>query len=289
MPWEFPEYPGNWKDLKSWILRRDTYTCQNCGAQGVELHIHHIIPLSKGGSNDPGNLITLCRECHEAVHPHMRTARLAREGRKVRRKWVKPAEWQRPSRPTEPVVAFVLFWLSILAGLISLVVAMFQAILGNPETAGSTASGGLGFLFWAAIFFAYTVHKYVKIEKFDTKSYRQVGFQTSYNNYSTQGNQQPRRKQRGMNGSKSSIPYRGKPRGMHPQRIQIGAQVTIKDQGRELVETVKVVSPEKANLAKGWISSESPVGKHLIGKCTGEEIVVDAPSGRITYTIVRIE
>ncbi len=64
------------------ILRRDNYTCQNCGAphmmineHGIKipvsdgmLQVHHIIPRAKGGSDNPKNLITWCKECHDAYH-----------------------------------------------------------------------------------------------------------------------------------------------------------------------------------------------------------------------------
>lgn len=41
--------------------------CVNCGnTEGVEMH--HIVPLSMGGSNQKGNLVYLCRECHYKAH-----------------------------------------------------------------------------------------------------------------------------------------------------------------------------------------------------------------------------
>jgi len=38
-----------------------------CGAVR-DLEVHHIIPVSEGGASCPGNLVTLCRDCHCAVH-----------------------------------------------------------------------------------------------------------------------------------------------------------------------------------------------------------------------------
>ena len=57
------------------VYRRDDYTCQQCGAKGgphgdVELHAHHIVPKSQGGSHSLNNLTTLCYSCHNAVHDH---------------------------------------------------------------------------------------------------------------------------------------------------------------------------------------------------------------------------
>ncbi|MCC6935559.1 MAG: HNH endonuclease [Thermomicrobiales bacterium] len=65
-------YPDDWDDRRRAVYRRDGYRCVNCGATDVELHAHHIVPLSVGGSNNTSNIVTLCRACHESLHPHMR-------------------------------------------------------------------------------------------------------------------------------------------------------------------------------------------------------------------------
>lgn len=48
------------------ILRRDGFTCQYCGKKPpeVSLEVDHIVPRSKGGSDDDGNLITACFDCN---------------------------------------------------------------------------------------------------------------------------------------------------------------------------------------------------------------------------------
>lgn len=48
------------------VLKRDNFTCQYCGAhgEGVVLEVDHIIPISKGGTSDMGNLITACFDCN---------------------------------------------------------------------------------------------------------------------------------------------------------------------------------------------------------------------------------
>ena len=48
-------------------MRRDGFRCQLCGAtqaDGVKLHVDHIIPISKGGTSDIDNLRTLCERCN---------------------------------------------------------------------------------------------------------------------------------------------------------------------------------------------------------------------------------
>ena len=30
--------------------------------------VHHIVPLSEGGTHDESNLMSLCRSCHEKIH-----------------------------------------------------------------------------------------------------------------------------------------------------------------------------------------------------------------------------
>jgi hypothetical protein len=48
------------------ILKRDGFTCQYCGRKPPvdELVIDHIQPKSKGGDNNPGNLLTACQKCN---------------------------------------------------------------------------------------------------------------------------------------------------------------------------------------------------------------------------------
>ncbi|RQW02829.1 HNH endonuclease [candidate division KSB1 bacterium] len=48
------------------VFKRDSFKCQYCGAAAPEalLHVDHIKPLSKGGTNDIVNLITSCSKCN---------------------------------------------------------------------------------------------------------------------------------------------------------------------------------------------------------------------------------
>jgi len=45
------------------IYRRDNYQCIYCGSK-KELTLDHVIPKSKGGTNDWENLVTSCSTCN---------------------------------------------------------------------------------------------------------------------------------------------------------------------------------------------------------------------------------
>ena len=53
--------------LRMAILQRDRHTCRWCGDRNpINLTIDHIIPVSRGGGNDPDNLQVLCRSCNSS-------------------------------------------------------------------------------------------------------------------------------------------------------------------------------------------------------------------------------
>lgn len=65
-------YPSDWDSRRQAVYKRDDHTCQNCGRSGqgagVDLHAHHIVPKSNGGTHSKTNLTTMCSECHGAIH-----------------------------------------------------------------------------------------------------------------------------------------------------------------------------------------------------------------------------
>lgn len=50
----------------------------------------------------------------------------------------------------------------------------------------------------------------------------------------------------------------------------------------------QLVGPEESNIEEGRISVTSPLGKAIIGKKPGEEIVLNAPGGKRVYELVDI-
>lgn len=54
------------KKIRFEVFKRDKFTCQYCGAKAPDavLHVDHIHPVSKGGTNDIMNLVTSCDSCN---------------------------------------------------------------------------------------------------------------------------------------------------------------------------------------------------------------------------------
>lgn len=55
---------SSWDITRKATFARDRYTCQSCGRKD-NLTVDHIVQLSHGGTNNPENLQTLCKYCHE--------------------------------------------------------------------------------------------------------------------------------------------------------------------------------------------------------------------------------
>ena len=82
------DYPDNWEDRRKRVLERDDYECQECGATDTTLQVHHITPISEGGSHSLDNLKTICRSCHASEHPQKITLTTAlAENQRIRMKY----------------------------------------------------------------------------------------------------------------------------------------------------------------------------------------------------------
>lgn len=66
-----------WRAIRAAVLRRDEYLCQECRRYGITTdgtEVHHVLPVEQcvGGYErlkyDSRNLVTLCRDCHNAMH-----------------------------------------------------------------------------------------------------------------------------------------------------------------------------------------------------------------------------
>lgn len=56
-----------WIEIRKLVKERDEYRCTECGkpATVTQLDVHHREALKDGGTHNPDNLVTLCRDCHE--------------------------------------------------------------------------------------------------------------------------------------------------------------------------------------------------------------------------------
>ena len=73
-----------------------------------------------------------------------------------------------------------------------------------------------------------------------------------------------------------------------PRRVFFGAwvQLEAEDGSRS---RYRIVGPDEFDMAPGYISMDSPLGKALLRRRIDEEITVETPSGSRIYAIVAIE
>ena len=72
-------------------------------------------------------------------------------------------------------------------------------------------------------------------------------------------------------------------------KVNIGLKVTVKDIDTGDKEVFSIVGATESDPFNGKISTESSVGKALIGKKKGETVAIEVPGGIINYKIMKIE
>lgn len=72
------------------------------------------------------------------------------------------------------------------------------------------------------------------------------------------------------------------------EKAIFGATVTVEDEDTGETRQFTLLGPDEADYAKGSISVLSPVGQALLGKELGDEIIVNAPRGKINYEITAV-
>jgi transcription elongation factor GreA len=70
------------------------------------------------------------------------------------------------------------------------------------------------------------------------------------------------------------------------EKIVFGATVTIFDNKKEIEVTYQLVGEDEAQNDPRKISFSSPLGRAMIGREAGDDIVVKAPKGDLTYEIL---
>lgn len=69
--------------------------------------------------------------------------------------------------------------------------------------------------------------------------------------------------------------------------VDLGCMVTVSVAGKK--QMFQIVGEWEAKPAEKKISGSSPLGKALMGKKIGEKVEVEAPAGKVVYSIVTIE
>jgi len=70
--------------------------------------------------------------------------------------------------------------------------------------------------------------------------------------------------------------------------VALGSHVTVKFDDGE-TDTWILVSPEEASLPDASVSTDSPVGRALLGAKAGDSILVSTPGGEVNYNVVDVK
>lgn len=71
-------------------------------------------------------------------------------------------------------------------------------------------------------------------------------------------------------------------------RVGLGSSVVVLDLIKDEEFTFKLVTSEEADVAKGQISTTSPIGRGLLGKKVGDDIKIQIPSGVRELEILKL-
>jgi transcription elongation factor GreB len=78
------------------------------------------------------------------------------------------------------------------------------------------------------------------------------------------------------------------PTSIKSSKIQFGATVELLDEnGKSRIFTI--VGVDEVDTSKNRISWQSPIGKSLLGKSQGDEVIVKIPTGESSYEVVSIK
>jgi len=70
------------------------------------------------------------------------------------------------------------------------------------------------------------------------------------------------------------------------EKVEIGSNIELASGGTKV--SYQIVGGEESNPSEGKISHKSPLGRAVLGKKVGEEIVLNVPAGVILYALLKI-
>lgn len=71
-------------------------------------------------------------------------------------------------------------------------------------------------------------------------------------------------------------------------RVGLGSRVVVLDQDKDEEVTYRIVASEESDAANGMISTNSPIGRGLLGKKVGDEVTISIPSGKRRMEILEL-
>jgi hypothetical protein len=69
-------YPANWDEIREEVIDIFSNRCACCHQSNIPLEVHHVVPVSQGGSHQISNLVPLCSDCHSAAHGNQMAPRV---------------------------------------------------------------------------------------------------------------------------------------------------------------------------------------------------------------------
>jgi len=72
-----------------------------------------------------------------------------------------------------------------------------------------------------------------------------------------------------------------------PACVFFGAWITLEDENG-LEVTYRIVGADEFSPEKGWISMDSPMACALMKKTVDDEVQVETPAGKVSYTVIKV-
>lgn len=71
-------------------------------------------------------------------------------------------------------------------------------------------------------------------------------------------------------------------------RVGLGSTVVVHDVNKDEELTYRLVTSDETDVAKGLISTSSPIGKGLLNKQVGDEVSITIPGGAKAFEIIKL-
>ncbi len=72
-------------------------------------------------------------------------------------------------------------------------------------------------------------------------------------------------------------------------RVGLGSRVVVLDVNKDEELSYRLVASEESDFSKGLISTSSPIGKGLLGKKVGDEVIIAIPGGQRTLELLELK